>query len=718
MKTTRMTLSALTALLMIAAAVFSSCTGGSSGIDIPSLSGSEITPSRNGETSVPSQGGETPDPSQGGEIPTPSQGDETPDPSQGDETPTPTPVTPTPGETTVGASFSSSRDGKELLLTVTAESGSFSAAEANGVLYLTVGEESVLSFAGAYAGGVRISAPDDVNVEIALKGCALYAEGELPALYFDGCKNAEISAKSGTENYIYDNRNEVEELASAIYATCDLKLKGSGALTVESDNNGGVHTKDDLEIKNLTLSVNAEGNALKGNDSVTVTSGTITLISRQEDGVKTGSSSLSASGEQKGNVTISGGKLTVYAACDGIDSACDVMIGGSAVVSVYTDRYSEYSEEVTTVSGDSLYIRSTVSSYKYSVFFSNGGEDGVWVNSAGYTSVASGGGGGFGGRTTYYYYEIEKPAGYGSLTVYVYTSSQAQGQSSAYAAVSSRMTLNASFDTIAFSNSRGRTSFNWTAYQAGGGGGGGFGGGGNRDKGTYSTKGVKAANEILITGGSLTVEAYDDAIHAGNGTALESGKTAAGGVTISGGSVTVSSNDDGIHADGTLEISGGMITVKKSYEGLEGNVVSVSGGQTKVTASDDGVNATTGASSAQIKITGGYLDITVPPSGDSDGIDSNGSFSMTGGVLITRGPNSQMMAALDADSGVSVTGGTLIILGYGNVRTVGNKMKTYSLSLHSSGNHSVKIGGVTYTFGNAYSYGRTTVYSDVEVTNA
>jgi hypothetical protein len=72
------------------------------------------------------------------------------------------------------------------------------------------------------------------------------------------------------------------------------------------------------------------------------------------------------------------------------------------------------------------------------------------------------------------------------------------------------------------------------------------------------------------------------------------------------------------------------------------------------------------------------------------------------------------MAAIDADSSVSVTGGTLIILGYGRV-TTGGGVKTYSLSLHSAGSHTIKINGVSYTFTNANAYGRTTVYSDVTV---
>ena len=113
-------------------------------------------------------------------------------------------------------------------------------------------------------------------------------------------------------------------------------------------------------------------------------------------------------------------------------------------------------------------------------------------------------------------------------------------------------------------------------------------------------------------------------------------------------------------------------------------------------------------------MTGGYLDVTVSPSGDTDGIDSNGTYKQTGGIVIARGPNNQNMAAIDADGTITVSRGTLIVLGYGRVSTSGN-VKTYSLSLNSQGSHTVKIDGVSYTITNAYSYGKTTCYSSVTV---
>ncbi len=76
-----------------------------------------------------------------------------------------------------------------------------------------------------------------------------------------------------------------------------------------------------------------------------------------------------------------------------------------------------------------------------------------------------------------------------------------------------------------------------------------------------------------------------------------------------------------------------------------------------------------------------------------------------------------MAAALDTESGAKITGGTLIVLGYGQV-TYGSSVKTYSLSLHASGSHTITVNGTEYSFTNAYSYGKTTVYSSVTVSGS
>ena len=221
---------------------------------------------------------------------------------------------------------------------------------------------------------------------------------------------------------------------------------------------------------------------------------------------------------------------------------------------------------------------------------------------------------------------------------------------------------------------------------------------GNSNSADVSAKGIKAENEIYIKKGTIDIKAYDDAIHANNDGVIENGNSPLGNVIVSGGSLTLEASDDGIHADGNMTISGGEINVKSAYEGLEANVFNISGGSTYVYATDDGMNATKGKSSPAITVSGGLLDIEVPTNGDTDGIDSNGTYTQTGGVVIVKGPgnaggNNFGAAALDTDGNVSISDGTLIIFG-GMEKTPSttNVTKTIcSSTTVSAGSHSVSF---------------------------
>ena len=138
----------------------------------------------------------------------------------------------------------------------------------------------------------------------------------------------------------------------------------------------------------------------------------------------------------------------------------------------------------------------------------------------------------------------------------------------------------------------------------------------------------------------------------------------------------------------------------------------------------------------QISVSGGRLDVTVNPSGDRDGIDSNGGIKITGGTVITRGPNSQMASPMDAANNVSITGGNVIIIGCApgaggrfsgpGGRSMGQNEGSFSSTLTktqssskglSKGNHTITIDDVTIAYTNAYSYsGYTTVYANGNVT--
>ena len=178
-----------------------------------------------------------------------------------------------------------------------------------------------------------------------------------------------------------------------------------------------------------------------------------------------------------------------------------------------------------------------------------------------------------------------------------------------------------------------------------------------------SEKGLKAANNIVINKGAISIAASDDAIHANYGIELGNGESGLGNITIKDGLIKIASGDDGVHADNTLTVDGGTIYVTGAKEGLEANYIVINGGSTYVYGTDDGVNASKKSfTDCSFTMNGGYLDVAVD-NGDTDGIDSNGAFTLAGGIIITRGSpgtGDRMSTGLDVDNTPTMTGGTLI----------------------------------------------------------
>ncbi len=489
-------------------------------------------------------------------------------------------------------------------------------------------------------GQIVVNADDNAEITIVLNGTSITCSNGSP-IYIKNADNVKIKSEENTYNCIVDTRAEADDNSdnsssengnAAIYAACDLKLVGKGALSVTGNYNNGIQSKDDISIKNVTIKVNAINNAIKGNDEVAIESGEIIAISRKGDGIKTSNSSLSTKGKQKGNVIISGGNIDIYAACDGIDAAYGVDVSGDGNLNIYTDTYSDYSEAVA-------------------------------ANNSG-SSASS----------------VGNPPD--------------MNNSSSNSGNNPDMKGNFGSGNRAANGMPGNNSS------------------GNSSKKSYSTKGIKAESEINISGAAINISSTDDGIHANSDSGvLETGEDGKGIISISGGTITISTGDDGIHADKELNITDGYINVLTSYEGLEAITINISGGQSFVYAADDGINACTGdgTSTPLINITGGYVDVTTG-SGDTDGIDSNGSYTQSGGMVFVKGGSSsgQVSGSIDVDGNITITGGTCVALG-GICETPVNSVNAYVFSSVSfnAGSYSVKDSSgneiISFTLNNSYS---------------
>lgn len=491
-------------------------------------------------------------------------------------------------------------------------------------------------------GQLIVDAGDENEVTIVLNGTSITCSSGSP-IYVKNASEVKIKSEENSFNEVIDNRTETTEDSSddagnaAIYATCDLKLVGKGALVVTGNYNNGIQNKDDLSIKNVIVKVTAMNNAVKGNDTVDIKSGNIIAISAKGDGIKTSNSSLSNKGNQKGIVTITGGNIDIYAACDGIDASYGVDISGDGNLNIYTDTYSEYSEEITS-SGSSSGTSASRNSSANKTASAN------TVSYVAASDTIANAPGGFGGGNM------------GGM----------DGQNGGNKAGGDRPGMPGDFNES-----------------------------GNSSGQSYSTKGIKAESEINISGFTINISSTDDGIHANSDSGvLETGEDGKGTIVINGGSITISSGDDGMHADKQLDVNDGYINVVTSFEGLEAITINLNGGKIYVYATDDGINACTGdgKTSPIVNVTGGYIDVTTA-SGDTDGIDSNGNYVQTGGFVLVKGGSSSgnVSGSIDVDGTVTITGGTCVALG-GVCETPINSANAYVLSSvsFSSGRYSLK----------------------------
>lgn len=192
------------------------------------------------------------------------------------------------------------------------------------------------------------------------------------------------------------------------------------------------------------------------------------------------------------------------------------------------------------------------------------------------------------------------------------------------------------------------------------------------DDSSTSIKAIKSTDDMLINGGTFTIDSSDDSVHSN------------ASITVNGGIFTIASGDDAFHADETLTIAAGTIDIGESYEGCEGLHIVISGGDMKLVASDDGLNAAGGmdesgyggnrgndqfggpggmggpggssSSNGSIKITGGNLYVKA----SGDGLDANGTLEISGGHTTVCGPTQGDTATLDYDTSAVITGGTFI----------------------------------------------------------
>lgn len=566
-----------------------------------------------------------------------------------------------------------------------------------------------ISSAGTYTcsgslpdGQILVSAGENDDIEIVLKGASITSVNKGYPINVTSANNVKIKAQKSYDNFIYDNRtiNEEEATGGAIYADSDLNFVGQGSLHIEGNCNNGIHCEKDVKIKNLSLYCKGYNNGIRGENSISITSGNVQVVAVGGDGLKSIDNGLSSKGNQKGDITITGGTVDIDAYGDGIQAAHDLKITSGLdesgvetipTVDIKTNKYAETGG--ITPETSTLYIRSTTnfsSTGNVIVYSYNSGGESSTVNAdyKGTESIETGS-----RRYTYYVWKLNRPTGYQNLKIYV-------GESiSSYTYSTSTYTYNSSYNMITIKKSTSSSlSFTWGVHDT---------------SSDLSSKALKSENIVEISDGTITAKSYGNAIHANADSIIESTSTnGVGTINILGGDITLTTDDKGMHADNYLNIKGGTINVTTSYEGYEAANINIYDGVSHIYSTDDGLNAGSKDSKVtnkQINVYGGFVDVQVG-SGDTDGIDSNGTFTQTGGIVVSRASaNDQMSTALDTDGQSTISDkGVFIALGVlpeaareKRLSCDGTTSTTPSISFSSNTTHTINS---TYTFKVTMSY--------------
>ena len=428
---------------------------------------------------------------------------------------------------------------------------------------VAITREGTYILSGSLDDGTILVDADADKLQLVLDGVSVKSETSA-ALYIRKADKVFVTLAPGSENTLSNGGSfaaiDENKIDGAVFSKEDLTFNGSGSLTVVSPAGHGIVCKDDLVFTGGSYTVSAASHGLDVNDSVRITAASL-AITAGKDGVH----SENTDEETLGFFYMLDGALEISAEGDGVSAEAYIQIENGAL-------------EI--VSGGGSANASKPSSENWGAFP----------------------GGGFGGG---------------------------------------RIPRERSFATAVT-----------TAASAG------------SDSST-SIKGVKAAGSILIRGGNFTIDSADDAVHANGSITVAGGsfEIASGDdgfhadetLTVTAGSIRITESYEGLEAL-HLIISGGDIKLVATDDGLNAaggtDSSGFGGGRGDLFGGPGGGSSANGT----LEISGGSLSIEM----GGDGVDSNGSVSITGGSITVSGANSGDTSILDYETTGTIRGGTFI----------------------------------------------------------
>lgn len=209
--------------------------------------------------------------------------------------------------------------------------GAYSGYEIDGTA-ISITEAGTYVLSGACADGSVTVKKEVTGVTLVLDGLDLTSTTTSP-ITINKSAEATLLAAAGSENTVADSADANDESAAIKVKTGGtLTLGGTGSLTVDGNYKNGIKgaAQSSITVDELVLTIDAVDDGLSCDDALTILGGTLE-INAGGDAVKASpdvDDETEPDTVSKGDITISGGTLTLVSAADGVQADGDLNISG------------------------------------------------------------------------------------------------------------------------------------------------------------------------------------------------------------------------------------------------------------------------------------------------------------------------------------------------------------------------------------------------------
>lgn len=397
-------------------------------------------------------------------------------------------------------------------------------------------------------GQIIVDAEDSGTVRLVLNGVDINNNSS-SAILIKNADSTIITLAEGTENELsdgesYESVDNSGEPNGTIFSKDDLTINGTGSLKVQANYNNAIVSKDELRIMEGTLEINSVDDGILGRDIVAIKTGTIS-IEAGGDGIKSTNTDAS-----KGIVALEAGTYNIAAGNDGIQAE------------------------------SSLYIVDGT----YTISTGGGSPETIEVNEG------MGMGQPWGGNAS--------------------TETEEEEDTSSYKGLKANVELAIGDGTFTIDS---------------------------------LDDAIHSDNSVTITGGEMELSSGDDGIHADASILTRGGRVnitksyegiESEVVTIEDGEITLTASDDGVNVSGGADGSG--MEMQSSGTGI----LNINGGYVSVNSEGDGLDA-----NGSINITDGIVLVNGPTNDGNAALDYDGTFLVSGGTVIAAGSSGMAQSA-------------------------------------------------------------------------